>query len=812
MADKRESSNSVYNKVSALDKVAKKILSTIDPTYNDRMFLSSRSSRLRTIIDRELQISKGVSGGSIVDFVTMINTNNSKKKDNTQPSSNFATDLFTKNINDIFSYFQDINRNRFMEMADLKFISKFIPVLGEAVRTILDAIVSSDDQSETINRQITLPAEMSDNDKSIVIAEIERLEDEYKLRKKLKNTVYKKTLITGQFYVYAISYSELFEAYENKLREQQAMAPGKKNQFGSSIKPNNVLAREMKKLAKEAATNNETNEGKRHNNNDSDIQFDIVTESVKNILTSSPAIYKTSESLGNRLSDKEVTSIMEMFEEMLPKVKIDDSPVFHEALEGFSNIVQSNMLDLLSMHREVPSVIPNSDNTNTENIENASESHQTTTDSTKDIYDTNTKSKSKYSIPGVYIKYIDSRHVIPIKIFDKVVGYYVVHPSVRKGRTPVTGTDGFASIGNTIFNTVNVTERRKEEAVARIVDTITDGIIQHFSSKFVCNNAEYKKLIADCIIANGITDVDYNVQFIPAEYMYEFKINENDDGYGESVLSESLFPAKALLSVMVTRMLNFVNKTGNKTIAHIHKGPIDTYTANQIERIIRDLQDSDITFNDLLSPNLVFNKFNRDGRITIPTSKNGTRLVEFETQEGQNIDMSSEYENKLEAMAVLGTGVPNIIMDYTGSAEFAKQYVSANIKFAGRIASYQADLEETTTALYRKLIEHSTLSEQLKVQCSKGLYIKLPRPRVLVNGNNAEFLRTILETAGLIADTYLGQNNETNTELRNKLVKEIVKANSPYFDWNEIEAIYKRLEAESSKPKESNNKNDSSSF
>ena len=240
-------------------------------------------------------------------------------------------------------------------------------------------------------------------------------------------------------------------------------------------------------------------------------------------------------------------------------------------------------------------------------------------------------------------------------------------------------------------------------------------------------------------------------------------------------------------------MLNYINKTGNKTIAHIHRGPVNVYDTNQLNRIIRDLQDQDVTFNDLLSPNLVFNKFNRDGNMAIPTTRDGNKLVEFEIQEGQQIDMNPEYEKELEQMAILGTGVPSVIMEYAGSADFAKQLVSANIKFAGRIASLQADLEEPTTLLYKKLCENSNLTDDQKAICAQSLEIKLPRPRVLVNSNNSEYVSSIIQTAEALAETALGRDTLTDTEknpngtrIKEVLVLKIVKNDSPFIDWDEL--------------------------
>ena len=290
----------------------------------------------------------------------------------------------------------------------------------------------------------------------------------------------------------------------------------------------------------------------------------------------------------------------------------------------------------------------------------------TTPDGTKSYDDVK---PSKFNISGTYVKYIEAKNLIPVRVFDQDIGYYLIHPKVKKNKNSAGEVSGINSIGNTLFSAVNVGEAKKNDAIDRIINSISEGIMNNFDNKFVAKNAEYKKLIADCVIANGLTDKDYNIQFIPATDITKFTVNEDESGFGESVLTDSLFPAKLLLSMIVCRILNYINKTGNKTIAHVYKGPVNAFTTNQINRVIRDLQEQNVTFNDLLSPNLVFNKFNRDGNISLPTAKNGNHLVEFETQEGQNIDMSPEYEKELENMAILGTGVPSVIMEYAGSAD-----------------------------------------------------------------------------------------------------------------------------------------------
>ena len=119
-------------------------------------------------------------------------------------------------------------------------------------------------------------------------------------------------------------------------------------------------------------------------------------------------------------------------------------------------------------------------------------------------------------------------------------------------------------------------------------------------------------MIADCIVANGLVDNDYMIQFIPVDNVIEFKCNEDENGKGESILSDALFPAHLLLSIVICKLLNYINKGGNKTIAHISGGKVNKSMTNQVNRVLRDLQAGNVVFTDLLSSTAVFSKITRD--------------------------------------------------------------------------------------------------------------------------------------------------------------------------------------------------------
>lgn len=822
MANKRQNDNTIKRnskRATALDTLASRILKTIDSSYDDRRLINTQNSKFQEVIDRQFNIAKGVSNGQIVDFIAQLRLND---RTNINPDGNRldvdAFDLFTQNIGDIFGYFQDIYKNRYIEVSDLKFISKFIPSIGEAVKTTLDSIVTSDDVSESITRNLVLDGV---TDKSIIdpiISEITRIEADEKLLKKLKNIAYKKTLITGSYYVYAIGYSELFELYSRGL------ASGKITRKDQSMNnADNVKVRYYstdKKTPKGGNTDKDPlGLGKKVTETASYV-FDASTEPAlegfdintkyaaesglirkceytqameaiyTNIKDSVPKV-SSIESIHSTVSKVGSTEIINSIKESLPSIYFFDSSIPLDCLSDVSMIVQEGYDEVFGKKASA-------------GLADADKALNEISDGTFNINDEGKRVKGdEFPVNGTYLKWIDYKYIIPIEIFNRVVGYY--HITSTKKANGNTGSTGNGSILSNstmqLFSQVNMTEQKKEEAIQSIVGAISSAILDQFGTKFVRKNDAFKDLIADCIIANGLVNNDYMIQFIPAENIVEFKINEDENGHGESILADSLFPGHLLLSLLVCKELNYINKSGNRTIAHISKGPIDESNTNQIQRVIRNLQESNVTFNDLLSTNLVFSKFSRDSNIAMPKDRNGNRLVEFEVQEGQQIELNTEFENKLEQMAIMGTGVPPVILEYIGNVDVAKEIVSANIKFAGRVSNLQSDLEEPTTLLYKKILKNSNLKDEYKKIVETSFKFKLPRPKILANANNADSLQTLQSMASTAADIIIGQanNKEEAARLKDILIRKIVEEESPFFDWPKIRKFYEEAQIEINK-------------
>ena len=802
---------SINPKVSAMDVAAKKLLSIIDTGYSERQLLADKDSNIQRILNEELDLAKGISKGSIVDFVTGL-AKDSATRNGRDPNEVDGYNLFTEDVGSIFGYFQELYKNRYIEIADLNFLSKFIPALGEAVKTTLDAIVSADDFSTSITRNLVFSSTLTDSEKATAQAEIERIEEREHLLKKLRNVVYKKALVSGTHYIYCVPYSELFAEYDRLVKEGR-------------IRDNELINNSIARGSAAYWTKQERTKGFLIGNKNSGFRATESTEDFEYVLAPEHRIpegasvkpefngfcnesYQIAQEAIQRIGfyvesqdEKEKKEFEKGFESELinafQNVFVADTDYLVEALEGFSSadILRNN----IRSYRESYGGNMVFDDKNVNADANL---------------DPNAAKPEKFDTQGSYIKYIDANHLVPCRIYNQIIGYFHVHDMTvkKKAATMQMGTSqtNIIAKSSNLFSSTTLGDEGKQKASNALINAIADGIIANFSNKFVNKNSDFKKLIADCIVANGFVNNTFQIQFIPAKYIYAFPVNEDENGLGQSILQDAIFPAKMLLSLIVSKLLFYMNKSGSKTIAYVRRGPIDSQNHNHVQRVIRMLQESSITFSDLLSSNLAFAKFSRFGNLQLPMSKNGERLIDFEVQDGQEVDLRTPMEEFLEKLSIMGTGVPSVIMEYTDAADYAKSLVTANIKFAGRCASLQSDLEEPTTEFYKALIETSGLNEDLKGKVINGFEFKLARPRVLANMNMSDYVSQLDGLARQLATLFLGENpeGEDAEKVRQYFIKQVSTKLLPFIQWDEFEEIVREAKINVSKEKDLDKKSD----
>ena len=351
----------------------------------------------------------------------------------------------------------------------------------------------------------------------------------------MRNVVYKKTLIAGTHYVYCPPYAELFQEYDRLLKagvikngiivnntQTQRKATGVGKNSGFNLDNNTILA-----PVKEAV-------------------------SVESIMEN----FKASEIFDK----KELDTFKKNLEAGGLSITTNESPFLDEAIESIAALEKYDDMYMQDLSGYATAF---------GGIGALSEDINRTSDGTMDP----SAKGSKFNTVGTYIKYIDASRIVPVKVYNQIVGYFYVHDmTASKKMRNMNDTDNMLIGSVNLFANINMNDNKKESAMRMITDVISDGILSNFSNRFVNNNQDFKKLIADCIVANGMINNNLNIQFIPASHIIPFIVNENEEGFGESILADALFPARLLLDLLISKLLLYMNKSGNRTLAFVRKG------------------------------------------------------------------------------------------------------------------------------------------------------------------------------------------------------------------------------------------------
>lgn len=506
-------------------------------------------------------------------------------------------DIFQADDEGLIQFFQDRYSNRNMYYEDLDMICSQLYEMDEAVMTSRDAVITADDMSQTISRTITFSDRVNNDDVATYISSVEEMERMLKLPSKIKNFIVPNTLKYGEYYVYTIPYSKLFEQQYQYI-SQDIHSIGKKTMKESVISENFVA----------------------------DLKNDI--KSVDPSFTADEKKLKTT------------------MEEYFDHIEVLNDVYSIPLVEGHN---VSGLLDDPSFRKIADERI---DKVNSDTAKYA--------DST---YDRNCKTESFDDVTtGCYVKFIEPRKIIPIKILDAIVGYYYIHESeLRVNKAPFS---------TTIRVTNSTTPGRKSEDIEAVfLSKITDKIVASFDKKMVKNNPKLKELILNSLMYNDIYNRQLTFQFIPKEYITEFRVNEDENGDGQSILKRSLFYAKLYLSLLVFKMVSIINRSSDTRVYYIKNSGMDANMTNKLQDVARSIKGRQINFMDLLNYNSIISRIGKNKELFIPTGRSGEKGIDFDILSGQDIQLNTDLMEKLWTNMINGTGVPSVIMNYINEAD-----------------------------------------------------------------------------------------------------------------------------------------------
>lgn len=699
--------------------------------------VDSLNDKFQSILSNELTGITGKEGNDITSFLSQVVSADNKYRAGEDILNNQFNDLTGNEYSSMQSFIYDAYRNRLLQQADLHEVSSQLIELSEAIMITRDAIISADTVEGRLNRSITfenIDDDEIDNYNSIV----ENMENKFQLLEKIKNFIIPKTLEYGEYYVYIVPYSELF----NKFQQQ---------------KTRNVTNTGILRRFNESTVLEGFNDTKKENKL---TELDMFLEDCYNKYhIRENGKYSDKKSSDNRINKDEFKSDLKNIMENII-ISTDDIPIpfLEEGLESIEYIT--------NQHNNVVT----EDNTLFKKVIKNNKTDGGVKISKKGEFD---------DIGDCYVKMIEPTKIIPIKIMNTVLGYYYVQD---EDITPLSG----AVSSSLYFSRFNEHSRQQI-----IIDSLAKRVVQQFNKPFLKNNLKFKEAIVDCFNYYNLNENRVKMQFIPAEYIVRFKIDEDIDGNGTSMIKKSLFYAKLYLMILLFKIMSIIMYSNDQKINYIKQSGLDKNLANRVQEIARLQQSRQINISDLFSYTTLINKVGNGNAVYMPTGRSGERPIETEILSGQDVQLNNDLLEMLKNAYITGTGVPAAILNYLNEADYATTVNQNHSKFNGRVINYQLDFNPSITDMYKRIMRWSTNIGEEKIS---NFNFTLTQPRSATANAKAELIsqfNTMTEflTGLLYPDPGQAENPDSlNAEIR-EFKKLYAREQLPMINFDDIEEM-----------------------
>lgn len=396
------------------------------------------------------------------------------------------------------------------------------------------------------------------------------------------------------------------------------------------------------------------------------------------------------------------------------------------------------------------------------------------------IVDLNSKEADFSAVKDCYVKLIDPRKIIPIKILEETIGYYYIHETELKTKKSPFSMNIKLAPGS------NADAREVENA---FLSKITDKIVKSFDKKYLENNVKFKELILNSLIYNDVYNKQLKFQFIPVDYITEFNVNTDENGNGTSIILPSLFYAKLYLALLIFKMITIITKSNDQKIYYIRNSGLDNNVANKIQDVARSIKDKNISFMDLMNYNSMVSKVGAAKDVFMPVGRSGERGIEFDILQGQDVQLNTELMELLRSSFINATGVPSVIMNYVNEADYAKTLVMANAKFLSRVVNYQMDFNPAITEMYKKIILFST---DITPEIVDEFEFALSTPKTLDTTNMADLISNADQVISFMIKTLTGENaspTDDDNMFKDIMYKKFSKELLPMLPWLQADKL-----------------------
>lgn len=660
------------------------------------------------------------------------------------------------------SFLDTVYQNKLVEQSDLHQVSTQLIELQEAISITRDAIITPDIVEGRMNRSLHFNGDESDDENYKTI--VEQAEQRFKLLEKIKNFIVPYALEYGNYYVYTIPYSKLFS---DLVRNKRMILNG----------ANQGLGRFGESVCLTEAVNASEEPMKRFEDR-------LFLEYMKDAdPKTSPSNYKITKDLKEKFTS-DVEAIMERIE-----ICNDPTMALPFLEEGVDSILafgdhymrEHGMDGLFSEaddEKQGSSLArPKSKKDNPfDIISKTGNAEGIYSDSGKQA---GTSAEDFSDIKDVYIRMLEPTKIIPVEIIDEPIGYYLVIAEES------SRLNGLISDSLT-YQGINGYGRS-----TTFIDEICEKIIRSFDKPFLQNNAKFKRLIVQAVNYYNLNNNRIRFQFIPAEYIQEFKVDVDENGHGQSMVRKSLFYAKMYLMLLMFKIFSIVKYSNDTHVNYVKQSGLRKDVANKVQEIIRRKQSRTVNMYDLYNYSTLINKIGAGSELYIPIGKQGERPVETEILSGQDVQLNSDLLEMLKNAYILGTGVPAAIVNYLNEPEFAKVAEQNNSKWNARVVNYQLDFNPSITEWYKKILRWSTNIPEEKIE---QFEFTLQAPKMVAGNTRTEMFQQAQQMAQSVVALFMGENIDqqdiSNAAIVRELTISVLEEQFPTLNVTHLKELY----------------------
>ena len=692
----------------------------------NKIAIDTMSEKIKRVIADDMEEMKTYGGENDLSRFLMNTIQNSNKFSNTQfdqkNTEHSLENLFVSKDGSIFSTFEERFKNKALLFNDLEIISEQLVELNEAINTTRDDIVSSDEVGVDISRSLTFTVDGTDDDKyDELVDEVKKQESAHGLNYLIREHIVPKTLKYGEYFVYVIPESKLYENAQKKKMELTN---------GASMESTDV------KIFLESLKSERADLNLKDLKPDDVITY--VSENIKINNTDIPLPIVENNNMTGAMKDlAQFNNLTNLLKKNKGKKKDKDKTSKFSSL-GFSDGVKSF------------------------------------------------KGEDFSDMKGCYIKLLDPKKVIPVKLLNYTIGYYYIHDTeLDVTNHHCTHGHRFSSVLNNITN--------KSSNQQNLISNMADAIVKSFNKQYLNDNMEFKDLIINSLIYNDMYKKKLHYQFIPGDYICRFSINEDENGNGQSMIYKSLFYAKLYLSLLVFNMITYLTKSQDTIVTYVKTSGIDKNMINKTMDVARQWKAKQIGIGDLMDYSSIYSKIGTGRDLFIPEGESGERGLSWDVIQGQDINTQDELMEKLKEGFINGTGVPSVIMNYINEADFAKTLVMANAKHMRRVMMYQDSFNEDITELYQKILHYCT---DIELEDIANFRYALQRPKTLPNNNLVDMIGYGDQILDFVEKSVFGQFAEETPEFnstKDLFRKEFSRKVLPMLPWELIDEILEKV-------------------